>query len=315
MRTLLCLLFAASALALAQDQDLPPDDPKNRPDATEEEAAPAKSEAEVAADKEAMDRLSAAMRVHKTNEHLFVSVNVKHEPPDVQQGGDGAQVRHIIRVSGMGTGQPFEGDAEGWYGPDGVTVIASKEALPGFALYLKDDRAIKEVTYETDVPSLAQLKAELGAILDPARLVRKLFDAELKHRTDVATGEITFTGKVPREIVKVTLPEGMGGMMFPGGVAKVLKAQGELVVSKEGRFKKIKISVTRNDPMAEAMRNQGGFRVVIQGGGQPAPQKKKADDEKHDIEGGTTHYTLTFDRDGPSERAQAFKKRVSGLVE
>lgn len=301
MRIALLALLALWLPAFAQDDELPPDDAANEPGAAE------KKKAEAEAEEDARALLAAALRTYKTEEHVFASATVKHKRK--QQGIAGAVV---IRSSMGETSEPYEGEVEAWRGPDGVTVLVSKDPLPGFALYVGRDRTVKELTFEDDKPGLSQLKAELEPLLDTSRFVRKVFDVDLARTVDPETGDITFSGEVPREIVKVTMPG--GGLMFPGATAKVLKTTARLVVGKEGRFKSIAVDVTRNDPMAEAMRGRGGFRVVVKNG-QPVPQKQKADEEKHDIEGGTTTYTIRFDRDGPSDRAKEFKKRVSALLD
>ena len=81
----------------------------------------------------------------------------------------------------------------------------------------------------------------------------------------------------------------------------------------QGRLEQAAVTVTRNDPMREMMRGRmKGMRIQIGGAGAPPPPAND-DEKKHDIEGGSTTYTLTFENRKPSERIQAFQRYVARL--
>ena len=99
-------------------------------------------------------------------------------------------------------------------------------------------------------------------------------------------------------------------------VSRVLKVAAKLVVSATGTLERAELKITRNDAMREAMRGKMKvIRIQLGAAGVPLPEPPKEDERKHEIEGGTTTYTLTFGRQQPSERAQAFKRDAVRLIE
>ena len=103
---------------------------------------------------------------------------------------------------------------------------------------------------------------------------------------------------------------------FRGMQPRVLRAELELRVSKEGKLTAAKVTIVRNDPAREMMRGRFGGRIVIQGGKGgliPVPEDEKDDeaDEKHDIEGLSTVYSLDLKAKDPSERAKSFKREIT----
>jgi hypothetical protein len=59
---------------------------------------------------------------------------------------------------------------------------------------------------------------------------------------------------------------------------------------------------------------RGGFGLRIQGGAAPQPKPAEKKDD-HDVEGGTTTYSLVFGEFGPSMRARLFKEQAETLIE
>jgi hypothetical protein len=187
-------------------------------------------------------------------------------------------------------------------------VVASESELPGFLLYAVDGRAIERTTFEEERFSLVELRGELPALLDAGNLARRVFDAKLEPKRDAATGEITFSGKVDRDIVPAT-----GGEMAFLTQGRVLETRATLVLHADGRLKSVAVRVTRSDPMREMMR--GGVRqIVIAGGAPPGALPPADDDRKHEIAGGSTTYTLSFREGGPSARAKAFQEEMERLL-
>jgi hypothetical protein len=252
--------------------------------------------------------LSLAFRKLQTAEHVVAAVDVKHEPPEQPamggQGGAGGMI--IMQTSIAGQEEPFEGRVEAARAADGTVILLSEAELPGFALYLGGERAVERTTFEEERFSLDQLRTELTALLDPKAFAQRIFDAKLEPLRDAATGEITFKGKVDRDVVPAT----DGPMAFAQG--RVLEAHATVVVRPDGRLKSAAVKITRSDPMREMMRGDMR-RIMIRGApGQALPPAD--DDKKHDIPGGSTTYAISFGEGGPSARAQAFKEEVERLL-
>jgi hypothetical protein len=211
----------------------------------------------------------------------------------------------VVVMRGGGPGStPFEGDAVAWHAEDGAVVVTSAREIPGFALYVKDGRVVQELTFEEEAPDLEQLRAELATLMDRSRLARHLLDAKLVPVRDPAAGTVTFRGKLDRDVVRPMKERMMS--------KRVLGAEAEVVLAADGTLKEAKVKVLHSDPMQRMLK--GEFKAVqIQvgaaGGMQPVPDEEEGD-EKHDVETGSTTYTLTFDGRGPPERALAFKKKV-----
>jgi hypothetical protein len=252
--------------------------------------------------------LASALQQFRDTDKLILRGEIEHHPPEARAGGNLGGAVVIMRTSLGGAAAPFEGKVDIWRDAEKVTVITSREALPGFALYLGQGRAIARTTSEAASPDLEQLKAELGPLLDGARFARSVVAGKLRPRRDTATGEITFHGELPRETVKPTL--GAGPFL-----AKVLEVHGTLVVSPEGELRSVMVKVTRNDPQRELMRGRIGRGIRVQIGGAPGlPREDEESDEKHDIEGGSTTYTLRLSRGEPPERAIRFKRDMNELL-
>jgi len=253
--------------------------------------------------------LSVALRRLQTAENVVASVEVKHAPPEQQQAGGAGQLGVIIQTQVVGQEEPFEGRLEACRAADGSVVLLSEKELRGLAIYVGNGRSIERTTFEEERFSLDQLRGELSALLDPAAVAQRVFDAKLEPTRDAATGEITFRGKVDRDIVPAT-----GGEMAFFTRGRVLDAHATLVVDPEGRLKSATVKITRSDPTREMMRGQVR-RFVIQGGpGGVVPPAPADDDNKHDIPGGSTTYTISFREGPPSERARAFKEEVERIL-
>ena len=92
---------------------------------------------------------------------------------------------------------------------------------------------------------------------------------------------------------------------------RVLRADVEMRLTKDGELKSTTVKVVRNDPTA-AMMGGGMIQVIVQGGaGGAIPVQPKGDNAKKDeTEGKTTVYSLDFTKTKPSERATAFKREI-----
>lgn len=251
--------------------------------------------------------LSVALRGPEIAKNLFVTAKVKHEPP--KDGGMFGGVAGVVMVESSigGASKPFEGTVEACRMPDGSRILVSKEPLPGFELHVRDGRTIERTTFADERFSLDQLKAELVPLLDTGAVARTLLAARLSHRREGANW--IFEGEVARDIVRPTL--GTNPMS-----ARVLEVRAKLTVNEKGRLVQAAITVVRNDPVREMMRGRmKGMRIQIGGAGAPAPPPPAHDDtKKHDIEGGSTTYTLTFEDRKPPARVRAFQSEVAQLT-
>jgi hypothetical protein len=235
-------------------------------------------------------------------------VDVKHEPPE-QAGGQGGPGGMVVTTEVLGEQQPFEGKVEAYRDAEGTAILLSATELPGFALYIGQGRTIERTTFEETRFSLDQLRTELAALLDTDAFTRRILDAKLEPSRDAATGEITFRGKVDRDIVPAT----EGDLPFLQG--RVLDAEATVVVKPDGRLVSAAIKLTRSDPTRELMRGQMKKIMIRAGAGVPGGAVPPADDDKkHDIVGGSTTYAFSFEEGGPSERAKAFKEEVERLL-
>lgn len=252
--------------------------------------------------------LSTALQRLKTSENVSAAVEVKHEPPEAEEAAQGGFGGMILTTEVMGEAMPFEGRLEACRTPDGTSILLSEKELPGFALWVTEDRTIERTTFEEDRFSLDQLRGELTALLDPTEFARRILEAKLEATRDEATGAVTYRGKVDRDIVPAT----GGELSILQG--RVLDVHATLVVEQDGGLQSAAIKVTRSDPMREMMRG-GEIRKIMIAGGAPGGALPPADDDKkHDIPGGSTIYTLTYGNTGPSARANAFKAEVERLL-
>lgn len=250
--------------------------------------------------------LSVALRGPQTAKSLVVTAQVKHEPP--KDGGMFGAAGAVVMVQGSlaGTSKPFEGSVEACRMPDGSRIIVSRDPLPGFELSVSDARTIERTTFADERFSLDQLKAELVPLLDTGAVARTLLAAKLAPRRE-GTRWI-FEGDVAKDLVRPTV----GGSPM---AARVLKVRAKVTVSEQGRLEEAAITVVRNDPLREMMRGRlKGMRIQFGGAGGPPPPPPADDDtKKHDIEGGSTTYTLGFQDRQPSERIRAFRDAVERL--
>jgi hypothetical protein len=123
------------------------------------------------------------------------------------------------------------------------------------------------------------------------------------------SGDVTFTGPIAREIVRpVSNAIEVHGFVVAnfGHQSRVLRAEATFSVTKDGKFRSVAIKLVRTDPMANVFK---GGRIGFGGVVELKKQKKKKN-EKHDVEGGSTTYTLTFGDNKPSERTRQFKRKI-----
>ncbi|MHC4817232.1 MAG: hypothetical protein ACYTF8_04105 [Planctomycetota bacterium] len=252
--------------------------------------------------------LSMALRGPQTATNLVMTATVKHAPPKDggMFGAAGGMV--VINRSGGGSPKPFEGMVEACRMPDGSWILVSRTQLPGFELYLSEGRTIERTIFADERFSLAQLRAELGPLLDTGALARRILDAKPAGRRDGT--KWIYEADVSKDIVRPTLS---GSPMSP----RVLKVRATLTVTGKGRLEQAAVTVTRNDPVREMMRGKmKGMRIQFGGAGAPPPPPPAEDDEKkHDIEGGSTTYTLTFESKQPSERIRVFEREIARLTD
>ena len=288
MTRVLALLVVAS-VGLAQDT---------------EPAAPA----DAALDHGAL--LTDAVLHFRAQKDIVVNTSIKHE----KAGKDGrAGVAGVVVIAGPGgvATQPYEGLVEAWRDNDGVTVIASEEEVFGFLIYSSDERTVKQVTYEDKRPGLKQLETELASMLEVDRFVRHVMAARTSGKLKATvhdSGDVTFTGPIAREIVRpVSNAIEVHGFVVAnfGHQSRVLRAEATFSVTKDGKFRSVAIKLVRTDSMANVFK---GGRIVFRGG--VVELKKQKKNEKHDVEGGSTTYTLTFGDNKPSERARQFKRKI-----
>jgi len=304
----LILAFAVLArLAVAQDPEPAPETKgeKEAPAPAAEASPPADAEAQ--AHQQAAALLSQALRRLRRMPDLVVQAAIEHK----EAGGGGAlgalppNVRQ--RMFGQGLA-PFTGNVEAWVASDGATVVLSESEVPGFGVYVAGERTVTQrTTADGRDVAVGNITQELVPLLDVMRLTRHLAEGKLAAKTDPATGEVTFAGELPRELVK---PLGDGGFYR----VRTLRVHATAVVEPEGRLKSLVIEVTHNDPIAESQRG-GGVRIILQGGqGGPAVPVQRDDEDKHDIEGGKTTYRLEFIEAAPSARAHAFRHAIEKML-
>ena len=251
--------------------------------------------------------LSQAILGLRNKDELCVRARIKHQGAESQGGIVAGAV--IVQVGGRVTsgGPGFEGEVDAWRDAKGDVVVQSVERLPGFSLFIGKGRSIREATYESGPPLLHQIEAELVPLLDTTRFLKYVMQADLVHGRDPDTGDFLFRGETSKDVVNVT--RNAAGM-FSSHVSRVLRTELRFAVSTEGVLKRTEITVVRNDPMAEMRRRGGGVRI---GGAAPPPPQPKGEGG-HDVEGGSTTYTLDYSHSKPSERAVEFLRRMRRLV-
>jgi len=266
---------------------------------------------------EASVLLSRALRQYSNREEIVARVDVRHaEKPLPQPQGlpPGAAGGVVVLQGGPAGREPFAGAVEAWRGADGAVVLLSERELPGFALCLADGHAIQEVTTREGTLDLAQVKAELGALLDPARFTRALLHARLTPQGDAAAGgDVTFTGEVSRDIVRRIGDGEMAGLT----AKRALRAEASCVVTPRGELVRATVTIHHQDPVREMAAK--GLRQVRFGAGAGGVQVVEEEDDeagdgKHDVETGSTTYVLEFGGGGPSERARAFREKARRLA-
>lgn len=302
----LLLLLLAAVPALAQETE----EPRRALESAGEREAP-----------DPHELLAAALLGYRKQGDRVVAVKVEQKQPQEQPqapgaGGNGVVFQVVVQGPGGPAEDPYEGEAEAWRDAEGTTVIVSRKEVPGFGLYITPERTIRRVTAEGKGPGTDQLRAELTSLMDGERFFKHAMVAKLEQRVDEKTGESVWSGTVDKEIVRPVRVAGENpqvAQIVAGMRPRVLKARLELRVTKEGRLARASVTIVRNDPTREMMRDANFGGIIVKGAGIPQKQEKKpdADGEKHDIEGVSTVYTLDFTKKQPSERAIAFKREIS----
>jgi hypothetical protein len=296
----LAAILSLSTVGRAQDAEVP-----------REGAEPEKEKAAAPAPR---DVVLNAVRKLEVKEELVVRTRVTRQEANNPMAGMG---NVVIGGAGGGTpSKPFTGEIEVWRAKDGTLVLMSKKKLPGFALYLQGETAIAETVVEDEQIDLATIKNELGSLLELDRLLLWMKKAEWKKdATDELTGEVTYTAQLSKRLVRRGDGGGGGPVMFMGR-AKVLRVEARLTMSRDGMLRDARFRVVRNDPMQKMMK-----LMIRQGGGPggpgfapPMPPQGGGDDDDDKAEGSSSTYALTFEAGRPSERAKAFKGKITKIL-
>ena len=259
--------------------------------------------------------LTDAVLHFRAQHELVVRAQIKHEKAAAQAGGGGV-AGGIVILAGPGgvAADPYQGVVEAWRDAEGITVISSEEKIPGFRIFASDKKTVKQITYEDKRPGLKQLETELTSMLEVDRFVQHVMAANTARKLKATvhdSGDVTFTGPIAREIVRpVSNTIEIQGFVVGnlGPQSRVLRAEATFVVTKDGRFRSVAIKLVRSDAMSGMLKGRG--IIVQKGGGFVWPQEQKKKKEKHDVEGGSTTYTLTFGDNKPSAQAREFKKKI-----
>jgi hypothetical protein len=198
---------------------------------------------------------------------------------------------NVVNRSGLDGGSPYTGKFEAWSPEDDELVIVSPAALPGFEIYRGKDDDLVRVTYEEGPPSLAELRNDLGALLDMSRLAKWLEQAELPATRDPESGVVRFGGTAPRRLV----PAKAGGA---AGVLRdqILRVEVFLELTAKGELCRAEFRVVRADLVGALIK--GG----IGPGGQPIFPQGAGKDE----DGPISVYSLSWVPVDPSRRAKEF---------
>lgn len=212
-----------------------------------------------------------------------------------EEGAASSSGGAIIFTGDGSDSKRFSGKFEAHRTDKGELIITSKSALPGVAIYQKDERLIVSTTREDAPVTTNNLEADLTSVLDVDRLAKSVEKAKLEGKTDATSGETTFKGELPAKLIRATSSGGIG-MITP----KVMKVKVEFTLTAAGQLHAAKIGVVRSDPLA-------GLRSrAMSGGVQNGTVTLGADDldSSSDAEGKTAVYEIEASTSGPSNRTK-----------
>jgi hypothetical protein len=225
--------------------------------------------APTAADPAAKKALVDALRRTLGADGFALRGSVSERTPD--SGGGGAVV-----VNGGGAAAEFRGEFEVASTKEGELAVKSKRALPGFALYRRDDRTLVQTIVEDEGLGTSSTAADLASLLDRDRLANAVERAEVSM--DGPATARTYTLKLGKGFVRA----GSAGPMAAFS-PKILKVEAAVRVE-AGAVASIRFVVLRSDPLA-------GVRSRAGGGGSVELTGPIEDDGR--TEGATRTYDLT----------------------
>jgi hypothetical protein len=209
-----------------------------------------------------------------------------------------------VVVAGAGEAAPFTGTFEAQRTANGDLVVASKSALPGVAIFQREERVLVSTTHEDTPIGTGHFANDLSSLLDFDRLARYVEKASLKSATNPDTKETTIEGELPAKAIK---PSSGGGiaMIEP----KVLRVTVHFVLDEKSKLRSARFGVVRSDPLAN-IRGRATAGGVHEGTVTLTPDSLGSDDE-----GKTTVYELTMAIGAPSPRTAdalaAFQKLLA----
>ncbi len=219
--------------------------------------------------------------------------------PEAGMGG-GA----VIMIGGAGAGgAPFSGPIEILRSAGRDTVIVSREALPGFALFDDGDRILTAATYEEEPLDLGPVTQDLSGLLDLAAVRKSLAKVDLAVEQDQETGATTLSCELPKRLIRGA--SGMAAFMAP----QVLRIEAAFRLDGAALLTGLTLRVVRSDPMAD-MRDKALTGELESGavdmGAMPEPS---------DREGATTVYELEVSRDKPAPRTEKARGAFLEILE
>jgi len=218
-----------------------------------------------------------------------------------KKAAGGAMGGGVIVSRSGGEKPPYEGRFHAWVPKREELVVVSPRALPGFEIFRSDDGDVTRITYESDAPSVAELRNDLVALLDTDRLAKWLGRAELEAVTDEETGAVRFSGEAPRRLVP-TRSSGPMGIMKD----RILRIEVALELTAEGRLAEAEFRVVRADPLPELLRKGKAFGP----GGLPFEPPEPGEER----EGPTAVYRLEWTGTEPAPRARSFHRAAAALL-
>lgn len=192
------------------------------------------------------------------------------------------------RLFGAFGGEMFEGDFDAYLHPEGATVVASVERLPGFGASMMGRRVII-TSYERAPLNLATTLDELDVLLGPWAL-RGGFRSQEWIGEPLDGDQWKLTAVIP------ALPMG-GGISL--AVGKVLRVEVNLTVSTSGNPKKAIFRVVRGQSAAKVQIHQGSDAPKIEDFGW-----------KENEAASISTYVMKFEKAKPTQRLEEVLEQV-----
>lgn len=218
----------------------------------------------------------------RLNDALLVGARSHDQGESATTGG---AVNFIVkngRVQGQG-GSGFVGDLEAYVRSDGVSCIVSRNAIPGFGIWM-GERKLVHSTYEDAPFELAETQQELKGLFDFERLLDRARKAEWHAAEEVTNGGWFLEAQLPGDLV----PGETDQQNRFGGVPQVLHVNVALVLDTQGRLSEADFDVVRSTGM-------NGIRI----------NGRAASDNEV---GATSTYSFQVSYGAPSERILWFSR-------